>query len=270
MKFFYLLLLIGILSCSKRIQVINKKNMVFKQTYPIQNISNKKKVSDILIETISYFTEKIIYDDIHFNGSLKKDNNDSISSITFNNVSLEWKRTYFDSSISTITQNQIFGEQLNIEVLGFKKGISTSSELKIGYVPQKIIPTNDIQNCSLYNNGDYFSGTILKPNFKLTWEKDSLNKNGVFIYLEFDSKHLGNEKHLNNSSKIISNLIFVEDNGLYTLDEKMFEGFPSNSVIGLYMGRTNIFIFKKNRQYKTPFQLLTASSCRGDFYYKSN
>lgn len=266
MKFFYLILLLVILSCSKSMQVINKKNIVFKQTYPIQNISDKRKISDILIETNSYFTEKIIYDNIHFNGSLKRNNIDSISSILFNNVSVDWKNKYFDSTISTNNPNPIFGHQL---ILGLKNR-KKENLLNIGYIPHTFIPTNDIQSSVMFNNGDYFSGIILKPNFNFTWEKDSSNKNGVFIYLEFDPKHLGNEKHLNNYSKTISNLIVVEDNGSYRLEEKMVKGFPSNSVLSIYIGRTNVFSFKKNREFKTSFQLLTASSCRGDFYYKSN
>lgn len=269
-KFYYILPLIILFSCSKNMQIINKKNIVLKQTFPIQNISNKNKVSDILMETHSYFTEKIVYNEIHFNGSLKKAKSDSLSPILLNKVILNWEKNYFDSSVSTNTPNQIFGNQLNLRLNDKSGGVVKNSQTNIGYIPKVFMPTNNIQNVSMYTSGEYFSGFILKPNFTFTWDKDSLNKNGVFIYLEFDSKHFGNEKYVNNSSKIFSNLIIVADNGSYKLNEKMLDGFPSNSVLGIYIGRTNVFKIKKMKGVKTPFQLLTASYCIGNFYYKSD
>ena len=261
-KYYSNILFIFLFSCSKNLQVINKKNIVFKQTYPIQNISNKNKQWNILIQTSSYFTENILYHNIHFTGSFKKDNKNSISSISFNDLSIAIGKKYFDSTISTQSPNQIFGKNLKLKVKDL--------QVDIGYIPTLLNPTNNIQSTVMYTNGDYFSGVILKPNFKFTWAKDSLNKNGVFIYLEFDPKHLGNEKHINNFSKILSNLIIVDDNGSYLIDEKMFEGFPSNSLLSFYIGRTNFFNINKMDGIKTPLRLLTASYCIGDFYYKSN
>ncbi len=273
-KIYFAVTVILLLSCSRNSQIFNKKNVILKQTFPIQKITNKSKLLNVIIEANTYFSEeKITYHDIHFNGRLVKKSNDSITSVLFNSLLMKLDdKGNFDSTINLDKKNLIFGDTLHLITESKSKLNSneTFNNLIIGHIPKVFMPTKNIERTDLYNEGIYVSLVILKPNFSFTWEKDSLNKNGVYIYIEFDPTLPGNEKHKDKLPKIMSNLITVDDNGSYIVNERMFEGFPSEAILRVYIGRTNMFNIKKQKVFKTPFQLMTASYCIGIFYYKAN
>ena len=161
----------------------------------------------------------------------------------FNNVKVECAPSNwgYGKQLNWDNGKELFGSQLNLK---FKRGAPNSNNavggdtvlnLNGGYSPEAFICSNSFPESSMFSNGTYRSGTRLKPTYTFNWNKDTLNQNGVFIYLEYDPNDPNNASFVSANPERISNAIIVDDNGSYTLSSDLFTDLPLNSRLRIYI-----------------------------------
>jgi hypothetical protein len=173
--------------------------------------------------------------------------------------------------------NVLFGSELKLKLTrGTAAATATApggeivANFKGGYSPQVFMCSNSFPDNVSDMSGNYISGLKLKPTYKFDWNKDSLNKNGVFVYIEYDPKDPSNEKFLRANPSRISNAIIVDDIGTYTLASDLFTDFPLNCRLRVYIGRGNFQYIAQPDGTTTDMQITTLSYQHGEFFYKTN
>jgi hypothetical protein len=166
----------------------------------------------------------------------------------------------------------LFGKNLKLTLnrgaRRITEGGDTVANFNGNYVPNIFYSTNNFSDRVVDENSLYTSGVTLKPNYTFSWNEDPNNNNGVFVYIEYDPKDPSNESFANAYPVHLSNAIIVEDNGTYTLSSELFDDFPVNSRLRVYMGRGN-YGFITALDGSTSNMTMTALSYQfGEFFYK--
>ena len=170
---------------------------------------------------------------------------------------------------------RLFGNELKLKLHRlilpqFTSSIDTAIDYNGGYSPEIFVSTNNFEENSSNSNGEYISGTKVKPSFTFQWNKDSLNHNGVFIYLEYEPENFGNSLIKTSYPDRKANGIIVDDNGTYTLPDDLFEELPLNARLSVYIGRGNFEYIKQQDGTITDMQMTVLTYQFGELYYKTN
>lgn len=147
----------------------------------------------------------------------------------------------FSKTFDWNTGKAVLGTKISMQMVKTGFGSFTNSDtiknLYGGYSPEVFVCTNNFSDNVMTDSSRYYSGTKLKPSFTFTWIPDSLNRNGVFVYLEYDPTNPANDLFKDTYPSKVANGIIVDDNGSYTLPADMFTNMPLNSRLSIYMGR---------------------------------
>ncbi len=168
---------------------------------------------------------------------------------------------------------ELFGTNLNLKLqrgATASFGGDTVVNYNGGYSPKVFICTNNFMENGMASDGEYFSGSKLNPTFTFNWNKDSLNQNGVFVYLEYDPDDFGNQTIKNSFPTRQANGVMVEDNGTYTLTSEMFVDIPLNSRLNVYIGRGNFEYIRQLDGTVTDMQMTVLTYQNGGLFYKTD
>lgn len=217
------------------------KNLVAKPEVNQQNkelLENKYRLLDYSVNPYYAYFKKTD-NTIGFN-NLKADFNKKYSFVEHvdfkngkkNNLSLNNKRIQPDNLKNSLSveESDIYGKKVTFKLNSTKS--STESEQIEMYIPEKLFVTSPV---SIKNK----SIPAYYKNFKLKWNADPKNQNGLMIAVEYFGETVG-KKETGDHLQIIDYI--DEDDGEYTVDENMFEDIPNLSFVDVILLRGNIDI----------------------------
>lgn len=168
---------------------------------------------------------------------------------------------------------ELFGTEINLKL---HRGAAptlvgdTAINYNGGYSPKVFVCSNNFMENVITNSGEYVRGTKLMPSFTFKWNKDSLNLNGVFVYVEYDPNGIGNEILKTSYPNRAANGVMVDDNGIYTLTSELFVDIPLNARLSVRIGRGNFSYIKQLDGRVTDMQMSVLTYQYGEFFYKTN
>jgi hypothetical protein len=165
-----------------------------------------------------------------------KASNVSINDLMFNDdlIKLDFKNT--SSLFGSIVNFRIHKSEQN-----FQRGIrDTTISL---YSPKQLFITSP-----LINNLKERFPLCDANNFKIEWNSDNQNSNGLYIAIKYDRMNSVGVK----GDNLIRNINFIErDNGSYIIDPTMFADIPNMAFIDIILLRGNIEVATiNNESYK--------------------
>jgi hypothetical protein len=282
----YLIIAVSILSCKKNGESQIEKNIVQKDLPSFETLFNfftsEKTSGKFSVNTSTSLgaTDLDKFFQVNINGVfLDKETQQPQrgQSSFFNNIEVEARsEVTYNKDLNWEIGKNLFGTELKLKLsraayaLPSPGGVpDTVSNFNGGYSPKVFVCTNSFPDNAVDGSFNYVSGTKLKPAYKFDWNKDTLNKNGVFVYIEYDPKDPSNAQFLSAYPTRISNAIIVNDIGTYTLASDLFTGFPLNSRLRVYIGRGNFQFIVQTDGTKTDMQLSVLTYQHGEFFYKN-
>lgn len=155
--------------------------------------------------------------------------------VTINNKTIENIRSFYSSSsfVEQLRKNPVECSQLNY-FYGRKVNFSVNKDMFEMYVPKTI----EI----LYpkSHKEYFPICYF-DRYKLRWEKDVSNSNGVVISVEWFGQILGEA----DTENYIRRIDIVNDNGETLINSHMFDKIPHLAIVKVTIARGNIDIIEK-------------------------
>ena len=283
MKQYAIILAIFLCSCNKE-NIVKEKNVVKKSLPSLESLlkfnSDKNGSGGFLINFSSAIGTKDINElTVNINGAyLNKQTQAKELGGTnyFNGLAIECSKdgnSYYNGDFSLTKGGELFGKNLN---LGLNRSSSPNSvgdsvyNYNGGYVPEIFLISNNIERTVANANFEYISGTTLQPGFRFNWNKDSLNNNGVFIYLEYNPNTIGNEAFKTRFPNQKANGVLVDDNGSYRLTSDLFDDLPLNALITVHIGRGNFQYITQTDGTVTDMQITAITYQYDNMFYKDN
>lgn len=274
---------LAIVSCKKNSASDIEMNVIQKNLPSIESMysffTNQNTSGKFLIETnTSIGNNSLEIKTIHLNGAFINKNTQEREfgqTNSFDNIELSPTADGgYDKNISWNEGKNLFGKNLSLILRKGSANLVGTADTVInfngGYVPKLFACTNYFQDGVSDQNMHYVSGTKMRPAFTFNWDKDTLNKNGVFVFIEYDPSTYGNESLSIANPNKASNAILVPDNGSYTLTSDMFEDVPLNARINVQIGRGNFGFIKNTDGTVTDMQMVALTYQQSSFYYKTN
>ncbi len=275
------------ISCNKNSEkfeknVVRKNLPTFESLYKF--VTDNNTSGNFMLETNTGLGNKDLntYFTVHLSGAFieKNTRQNSIGQTNyFNEIKIEPNimkpgEVYcYDKNLQWNEGGRLFGTQLNLKL---HKGEANSAagdtavDYNGGYSPQVFVCSNNFAEAETTTDFHYIKGTTLKPTFTFTWNKDTLNQNGVFVYLEYDPNGYGNESLKASYPNKEASAIIVDDNGSYTLTNELFEDVPLNARMSVRIGRGNFSYIKQTDGSVTDMQMTVLTYQSGEFFYKTN
>jgi len=283
MKQYAIILAIFLFPCNKE-NVRIEKNVVKKNLPSLESLlkfnSDKNGSGGFLINFSSAVGAKDISElTVNVNGAyLNKQSQAKELGGTnyFNGLALECSKdgnSYYNGDYALAKGAVLFGKNLN---LGLNKSYSPNTvgdsvyNYNGGYVPEIFLVSNNIERTVTNANAEYISGTTLQAGFRFNWNMDTLNNNGVFIYLEYNPNTIGNESFKTRFPDQKANGVLVDDNGSYRLTSDLFDDLPLNALITIHIGRGNFQYISKTDGTVTDMQITAISYQYDNMFYKEN
>lgn len=273
-------LLFSIIGCKKSLQLEIEKNVVQHNIPSFESLINFTDDSNVsgkfMIATSSPLREKNATNlKIHINGAFINKNTKSAesgSTNSFNGIEINCNQTdySYDKILNWEVGKILFGKNLKMILRKNSSNFIADTVVNFngGYIPEIFICSNNFQDGVTNQNSQYVNGDKLRPTYVFNWNADSLNRNGVFIYVEYNPKFYGNEAFLNTNPNRVSNAIFVDDNGSYKLTSELFDDIPLNSVVEVYIGRGNFGYITTENGTLSDMQITALSYQYNQFFYK--
>ncbi len=220
--------------------------------------------------------------EVHINGAfLEKGSQQNTEGQTnyFNNIKVEpnvmrpGEVFGYDKHFKWSEAGKLFGTQLSLKLhRGAAASLvgDTAINYNGGYSPKVFVCSNNFAEALTSTSGLYVKGTTVKPSYTFTWNKDSLNQNGVFVYVEYDPNGLGNETLKTSYPNREANGVIVDDNGAYTLTSELFADIPLNARVSIRIGRGNYSYMTQADGTVTDMQMTVLTYQAGEFFYKVN
>lgn len=129
----------------------------------------------------------------------------------------------------------VYGKTIEIILPNKTTGKSSSEEVAEMYIPKKLNVTKPLPQ-----NSDKITMIAYYKDFRLEWNADPKNKEGLMVAVEFRGENVNSEK---NSLVHVQNIDHIEeDNGTFVLDDSMFDGIPNLSFVDIILLRGNVRI----------------------------
>ena len=146
-----------------------------------------------------------------------------------------------DEKVSSI--NTLFGKENQV---GLKKNGEVITEFS-QYLPKKI--NVNIENKIPYPNSNLNS--IEHDNFKISWNEDSKNNNGIVVYLWWNGDRTDLGVNEQGQGETINQSIKLDDNGEAIISSEFFRKIPQNAIISIFFIRGNIDVKEiEGKSYK--------------------
>jgi hypothetical protein len=282
-------LFIGLVSCNKNKNTEQfEKNIVRNELPSFESLykfaTDKNTSGNFLIATNTGLgnTDLETYSDVQINGTFLEKNsqqNEAGQTSFFNGIGVEPNvmkpgEVYgYNRNFKWSDAGKLFGTQLSLKLhRGAAASFAgdTAIDYNGGYSPKVFVCSNNFEEGLTTTTGQYVRGTKVKPSFTFTWNKDSLNLNGVFVYVEYDPNGLGNETLKTSYPNREANGVMVDDNGSYTLTSELFADIPLNARLSFRLGRGNFSYIKQLDGSTTDMQMSVLTYQSGEFFYKTN
>lgn len=139
--------------------------------------------------------------------------------------------------------NRLFGKENR---LSLKKDGKPVLEFK-QYLPEKI-KVNVLDKTPNPNSN---LNSIKRENFKISWNSDNKNSNGVIAYLWWNGDRTDLGTNEQGQGEIINRAVKLDDNGEAKVSASFFKGIPQNAIITIFFVRGNAQIKEfENKSYK--------------------
>lgn len=289
----YIIILIAVLtnlsSCKKNTEFQGiEKNVVKKNLPSFESLFNYASANNtsgkFMLTTNSHLGSKDLnkFFVVNINGAFlnkSTQQNEAGQANSFNNITVEPNQPLpeqvygYYKNFNWADAGNLFGTKLNLRLhRGSAPSFAgdTAVNYNGGYSPRVFVCSNNFLENATTTDGDYVNGTRMNPTFTFNWNKDSLNQNGVFVYVEYDPGNLGNADFQLTHPNREANAVMVDDNGTYTLTSELFVDIPLNARLNVYIGRGNFEYIKQVDGTLTDMQLTVLTYQYGEFFYKNN
>ena len=282
-------LLSGFISCKKNQSgeqfeknIVRKNLPTFEALY--KYATDNKTSGKFLLTTNTGLGNKDLetFFEVHINGGFLEKNsqqNEAGQNSFFNGIQVEPNIMVpgevhgYDKHFKWSEAGRLFGTQLRLKLhRGATPSLvgDTAIDYNGGYSPKVFVCSNNFEEGLMTTQGQYVRGTTVKPSYTFTWNQDSLNLNGVFVYVEYDPNGIGNENLKANYPNREANGLIVDDNGSITLTSEMFADIPLDARVGVRIGRGNFSYIKQVNGTVTDMQMSVLTYQSGEFFYKTN
>ena len=190
---------------------------VYNSTIAEFDPSTKKVVETDVSKQVNFSVNGVHYRDLKFN-SVQDDMNFGISKAPAQN-------DMFGKNVTFRYSKRSYGNQEGVQK-------APSNEEIIMYVPELVqITSPNIEKIDEMLPYCYYK------NFKLTWNADPNNTNGLFVAVEWSGADMFGKHY----REVVRNADIIEfDNGEATLNNELFEGIPHGATVKLVLVRGNV------------------------------
>lgn len=278
------IIILGILSsCSKNSDLPFKKGIVQKNLPSFESLFNYLNNSNVSGRFLLQSNTSLGMSDIskiptpiNINGGFFASNSSTErkagGEAKFENIAISCTQDpSYHKEISYDEGKLLFGKKISVSLIkpeSVAQGVvSNPATYQTNYIPQIFNCSNVFQENIAGSDGAYISGTKIAPGYQFTWNVDSENQKGVFIFFEYDPNDPINNLVKSNFPKKASNGILVDDIGSYTLTQEMFADIPLNAKLNVYMGRGNFQYLANSDGTASDVQFTAISYKYGNLYY---
>lgn len=229
LKFVTLIFAIGIISCDNDLNENRDTSSDIKNTDLAKNyltfFRNKSAEGSVLIQSITSTAMQEINKNISYT---EKESRNYYNDKSSSSKRIEIKGFDKNSKSARIKNNakddnNFFGKVLSYRIAdnsSSAKNSSDTSSYNEVYIPELITVS--------YSTGKLVSGTVI------TWNIDSLNKNGVVISIEYYAvNQLDTKLAFDNVNTIKKSFVIDDTIGSYTITEADLEMFPNNALLDI-------------------------------------
>ena len=91
---------------------------------------------------------------------------------------------------------------------------------------------------------------ISRSSFQLEWNEDTLNMNGILLYVNWRGQTIGNGGNQTFTSQM-ERAIVIPDTGFSHIPSSLFDGIPKDALVTLLVSRANVKIIESSSQGET-------------------